>query len=340
MSRFKKIMAQAEWLRRLEPKTILLDFGSAQVRAWSHGRLFWHQPSWVVMHPGTQAVVMVGDQAGKSLGKVPATLSLVQPVKRATLAEPTAAEGYLQQCLAQVRTRQAWWQQLLGPTLVVAVPASCTPLDQKIWSETCLAAGAGKVVFVSKAQALAARLQRRPQIESGLCVVDVGADTTEVIFYWGDQPLVHQTLPLGGSDYTREVIKQVRQIWSCEVGWQTAEKVKQLLGQPGQARLSLRAKQLTTGLPSTITIEVQPIQAALEQLTSELIAFLKQTLSEVPTELSASALDNGIFLTGQASQMAGLADQLSRLLKTQVIRSASPDRDIIMGLAQLWEKPA
>ena len=88
--------------------------------------------------------------------------------------------------------------------------------------------------------------------------------------------------------------------------------------------MEVRGRNLTTGLPSTITITAPEIEESLKESVNIIVETTKKVLEETPPELSADIINKGIVLTGGGALINGLDELLQKELDVPVYIAESP----------------
>ena len=100
------------------------------------------------------------------------------------------------------------------------------------------------------------------------------------------------------------------------IGERTAENIKVEVGAayPGARKntISVRGRDILTGLPKNITIESDEIATALHDSIDSIVQCVRSVLERTPPELAADIMDHGIILTGGGSMLYGLADLICK----------------------------
>ncbi|MBD3279854.1 MAG: hypothetical protein GF390_04070 [Candidatus Pacebacteria bacterium] len=338
MSRFEDFLTrfQVNKLPKIIPiqrQTIFVDFGSANTRLITNGQLVFHQPTSLVYQPSQQAVLAIGDQAAQFLSQGLASLELAKPLQYGVIADPTLSKLYLQAVIkTQLQQPQIWWQRFSG---YLAVPAGITPVEKTALTRVLNRVGWGQLKLVSKAQALINRLKQH-QLSQDLLIIDLGAQVTELALLTQGQLVSEQTIEFGGQLFTKTIQDLVKQHHACEISWSTALKLHHQLGSlqsTNEHKLVIRGKDLLTGTSKTLTVSAHEFQPELLDLSKNLATELKWQLTQLPTAALVKALNQGIFLTGGASQLNGLTELLTKELGGEVILSPTPSLDVVQGLA-------
>ena len=70
--------------------------------------------------------------------------------------------------------------------------------------------------------------------------------------------------------------------------------------------MSLRGRDLLTGLPRSVEVGADQIREAIEISVAQIVDTIKDTIEETPPELVADIMDQGIVLAGGGALLAGL----------------------------------
>lgn len=75
--------------------------------------------------------------------------------------------------------------------------------------------------------------------------------------------------------------------------------------------MTLRGRNLVTGLPEAVEVSSIEIREALSGSVSIIVDLVRDTLDETPPELVADLMETGICLAGGGSQLKGLDERIS-----------------------------
>lgn len=145
----------------------------------------------------------------------------------------------------------------------------------------------------------------------GLALVDIGAQSTQIIVYYGDATQLASTVAVAGDHFTRDVAHFLR------VSYQDAEQVKE---QFGSANSAYTADNSFIELPSANGREPREasrklINEILEARADELFQLVRAELARVGMD---RVLTSGVVLTGGGALLPGMCDMAERVLKCPV----------------------
>lgn len=144
----------------------------------------------------------------------------------------------------------------------------------------------------------------------GVAVVDIGAQSTELIIYDGEACVGACSLPVAGDHFSRDVA------WRFTVSLEDAERIKQ---QYGCAVLGLTADNSLIDVPTPDgraprEAPRRDLNEVLEARAEELFLFVREEVAAAGME---QALMEGVVLTGGGARLTGMCDMAERVLNSQ-----------------------
>ena len=119
------------------------------------------------------------------------------------------------------------------------------------------------------------------------------------------------------------------------IGERTAENIKKEVGTVYQdsrkEKMSIRGRDLVTGLPNSITISSKEVQEALKESIYKIVYAAKSVLEETPPELSADIVSKGIVITGGGALIDGIDKLFEDELKVPIKLAESPLTCVVEG---------
>jgi cell division protein FtsA len=163
-------------------------------------------------------------------------------------------------------------------------------------------------VFEALASCYAAVLPENRR--QGIAVVDIGAESTELVIYYGDAMYLASTVRVCGDHFTRDLAQGL-----C-LSFEDAEVVKMEFG----CALAHRSPEnVFVELPTPDDRQPREVQRAmvnriLGARAEELFRFVRAEFARVGME---RALIGGVFLTGAGAKLPGLCDVAEEILQCQ-----------------------
>jgi rod shape-determining protein MreB len=164
---------------------------------------------------------------------------------------------------------------------------------------------------------------------SGSLIVDIGGGTTEVAVISLGGIVVSRSIRIGGDEMDQDIVGFARREYNLFLGERTAEDIKIAIasGYPGEwdsQRVTLRGRDLLTGLPRAVEVGADQIREAIEPSVSQIVDTIKDTIEETPPELVADIMDQGIVLAGGGALLSGLDRRVAEATQMPVIVAEDP----------------
>ena len=321
---------------------LVIDLGTANTRIYAPGRgVVLDEPSVIALSASTDQVVAAGRVAKQMIGREPASIRVVRPLRDGVIADFVAAEKMLSTFMRRALTQLT----ILSPRVLVSTPGEITQVEQRAVEEAAYRAGARQVEFIEEPFAAAAGVGIDTEAAHASAVVDIGAGTVDIaVLSLGG--LIHaSTLRTGGMAMDYALARYLREEHSLEVGEETAERIKRMLGlvEPYQSNRAIEAggQSLLTRLPARIKVTSAEVQTAVEPVVAEIMRAVIASLEKLPPEVSADLLDSGLVLTGGGAQLPGLSERLCQETGLEVRLSTNPTLAVVLGAARLlWPETA
>ncbi|HDD25434.1 MAG TPA: rod shape-determining protein [Chloroflexi bacterium] len=291
-----------------------IDLGTANTLVYVRGKgIVINEPSWVAIDHNTRRPLAIGAEAKEMVGRTPANIVAIRPLRDGVISEFDITEAMLRYFIEKAHS-----QLLLPfprPRVVVGIPSGVTEVEKRAVYDASISAGAREAYLIEEpiAAAIGAGL---PVTEArGCMVVDIGGGTTEVGVFCLGGIVVSRSLRVAGDEMDEDVMQYARQKYNLSIGERMAERVKMTIGSayplPEELTMTLRGRNLVTGLPEEIEISSIEIREALSGSVGLVMEAIKDVLDETPPELVADLMETGICLAGGGAQLKGMAERVS-----------------------------
>ena len=291
-----------------------IDLGTANTLVYVRGKgIVINEPSWVAIDRKSRRILAIGGEAKEMVGRTPANIVAIRPLRDGVISEFEVTEAMLDYFI-----KRAHSQLLLPfprPRVVVGIPSGVTEVEKRAVYDATISAGAREAFLIEEpmAAALGAGL---PVTEArGSMIVDIGGGTTEVGVFSLGGIAVSRSLRVAGDKMDEQIMQYARQKYNLFIGERMAERAKINIGSayplPEEMTMTLRGRNLVTGLPESIEVSSIEIREALSGPISIIVDQVRDTLDETPPELIADLMESGICLAGGSSLLKGMADRIS-----------------------------
>ena len=271
------------------------------------------------------------------LGRTPATISAIRPLKDGVIADFDVTEQMLRHFI-----RKAMGNKWAHPRIVICVPSGVTGVEKRAVEEATYSAGARWATLIEEPMAAAIGAGLPVAEPTGNMIVDIGGGTSEVAVISLGGIVVSQSIRVGGDELDEAIISYVKKEYKLLIGSQTAEEIKLEIGSayplPQEEQAEIRGRDLVTGLPKTIVLSSEEVRTALEEPVQAIIDAIKATLDKTPPELASDIMDRGIMLAGGGSLLQGLAERLRNETQMPVHLAESPLTCVAVGSGKYLEE--
>lgn len=328
------------WLLGFFSLDIGIDLGTANTLVNVRGKgIVVNEPSWVAIDKRTRAPQQVGMQAKEMVGRTPQNIMAIRPMRDGVISEFEITKAMLEYFI--FKAHQQSIVPLPRPRVVVGIPSGATEVEKRAVYDASMAAGAREVYLIEEPSAAALGAGLAVMNVKGSMIVDIGGGTTEVAVISMGGIVVSRSLRVAGDEMDQDIISYLRNKYNLLIGELMAEQVKMAVGSayplPNEKTITIRGRNLVTGLPETLEISSVEIREGLSNSVRVIIDTIKDALDEVPPEIVSDLLETGVCLAGGGSQLQGLAERLSDELHLRVWIAEDPMTCVARGAGMVLE---
>jgi rod shape-determining protein MreB len=316
-----------------------VDLGTANTVVYVRGKgVVLDEPSVVAVNTKDSRPLAVGTEAKRMVGRTPAHIQAIRPLKDGVIADFDICEKMLRYFIERVHHRR--WAK---PRMVICVPSGITGVEQRAVQEAAEYAGARKPAYIIEEPMAAAIGAGLPvQEPSGNMVVDIGGGTTEVAVISLGGIVASESIRVAGDEIDEALMSFCKKEYSLALGERTAEDIKTQLASAWPLKEELyaevRGRDLVTGLPKTIVVSTGELREAIEEPVQAICDAIKYTLDRTPPELAADMMEKGIVVTGGGSLLHGLDVRLAVETGMPVRRAKNPLYTVVLGSGHCLEE--
>ncbi|AIS52088.1 Rod shape-determining protein MreB [Thermoanaerobacter kivui] len=320
-------------------RDIGIDLGTATTLVYVQGKgIVLREPSVVAMRTDSKAILAVGEEAKKMVGRTPGNIIAIRPMRDGVIADFDITKIMLDHFISKVNPRKG----LFRPRVIVGIPSGVTEVEKRAVIEAALQAGAKEAHTVEEPMAAAIGAGLPVEEPTGSMVVDIGGGTTDVAVISLGGIVTSKSLRVGGDEMDEAIINYIKREYNLMIGERTAEEIKIQIGsafpKPKEETMDIRGRDLVSGLPKTLKITSTEILEALKDPVSSIIEAIKMTLEKTPPELAADIMDRGIMLTGGGALLSGI-DKLIREETGMPVQIADQPTDCVaLGAGKILEE--
>lgn len=313
-------------------KEIGIDLGTSNTLVTLKGKgVVLREPSVVTIDKKTGEIIATGYEAKEMIGRTPADIDAIKPIKDGVIADLSATQLMLKNIVSKVCQRYNAGR----PRVVVGVPSGITEVEERAVEEAIIRAGAKEVFLIEEPMAAAIGADLDVAEPTGNIIVDIGGGTTEVAVISLGGIVVSNSLRTAGDELDEDIVNYVKKELGLLIGTTTAEEIKIQIGcaLPHMTELSMEIKgrDLQTGYPRNITITSSQVQEAMQNSIAEIIDVIKITLEKTPPELAADIVERGVVLAGGGALIKNLDKLISQKIKMPVYIAEEPLECVVRG---------
>src|SRR6187399_3731464 len=284
-----------------------IDLGTANTLVYVKDQgIVLREPSVVAVQAGTNRVLAVGDEAKRMLGRTPANIVAVRPLKDGVIADFEITEAMLRHFISKVHNRR----RMVRPRVVIAVPSGITEVEKRAVKDSATHAGAREVYLIEEPMAAAIGVGLPVHEPAGNMIVDIGGGTCEIAIISLAGIVFTRSLRVGGDEFDGTIVAHMKRAYNLMIGERTAEEIKIRIGSafPLEQELTMdvKGRDLGSGLPKTLTIRSEEVREALQEPLSSILESIRLTLERCPPELAADLVDRGIVMAGGGALLRGI----------------------------------
>ncbi len=317
---------------------LAVDLGTANTLIYVKGRgVVSSEPSVVAINSNTREILAIGQEAKNMLGRTPANISAVRPMKDGVIADYDTTEKMIRYFILKVHNRKS----LVRPRMVTCIPSGVTQVEKRAVKDSAIQTGAREVYLIEEPMAAAIGAGLPIQEPSGNMVVDIGGGTTEVAVISLSGIVYANSVRVGGDEMDDNIVNYIKRQYNLLIGTATAEDLKIKLGSAfpleNEIKTEIKGRDLVTGIPKTIEISDSEIREALKESIGKIVDAVRIALEQTPPELSADIVDRGIVLTGGGALLKNLDKRLSHETGLPIIVSDDPLKAVALGSGKVLD---
>ncbi len=319
---------------------LAIDLGTANTLVFVKGKgIVCNEPSVVVVHRDTKRPLAVGTEAKKMLGKTPANIVAIRPMKDGVIADFDATGEMLKYFIAKVHNRRSF----VSPRVVIGVPSAITQVEQRAVKDAAESSGAREVYLVEEPMAAAIGVGLPVGEPSGNMIVDIGGGTTDVAVISLDGIVYSKTVRVGGDRMDEYIASYIKRKYNLMIGERTAEQIKMEVGSAfptdnSQQTMEIKGRDLVSGIPKTVTITEEEMREALRDPVTSILEAIKITLENIQPEIAADIVDRGIVLAGGGALLRGLDQLIKEETKLPVVIGEDPLTSVVRGVGKMLDE--
>ena len=276
-----------------------------------------------------------GDDAYSMYEKAPESIEVSFPIVNGVIADFDNMQTMLLEVLEHnVKAR------LKGADIVLAVPTDITEVEKKafydMFAKTKIKAKS--IALCEKPLADALGMDLDITEPTGVMVVDVGADTTEISVISLGGLVLSELLPYGGNKLDESIVTYLKRKFNLLIGQKTAKSLKEGIGAAVSGRnetMQIVGRDVVSGLPIEMDVASDIVFEGMKDDLNNICTAIKMTLEKVPPELAKDIVKSGIYLTGGGASVKEFASYITTVTNIKVNVAENGEETVAMGLGKV-----
>ena len=298
-----------------------IDLGTASILVYINGKgVVLKEPSVVAFDRDTNKIRAIGEEARLMLGRTPGNIVAVRPLRQGVISDYTVTEKMLKYFIQKATGKRSFRR----PRIAVCVPSGVTEVEKKAVEDATYQAGAREVLIIEEPIAAA-----------------IGAGTSDIAVISLGGAVVSTSVKIAGDDFDEAIVRYMRKKHNLLIGERTAEDIKIKVGtcypRAEVDRMSVRGRNLVTGLPKSVEVTSEDCEEALRESTMQIVEAVHSVLEKTPPELAADIADRGIVLTGGGALLRGLEELLEEKTGINTMTAEDAMKCVAIGTGKFVE---
>ena len=269
------------------------------------------EPSVITVDASSKKCIAAGLDAREMLGRTPKNMLCIRPLKDGVVADFEATDMMLNYFLKKCELKGMFKKNII----LICHPTKITSVEKNAIRDCAYRAGAKKVYLEEEPKVAAVGAGLDIGKASGNMVLDIGGGTSDIAVLSLGDIVCSTSIKTAGNRITQDIIENVRSKRKMYIGEQTAEEIKQKIGNAMVVKdaetISVSGRDVETGLPHAIEINSNEVESYIRGSLQEIVHATKTILEVTPPELASDIVRHGLVLTGGGALLRNL-DTLMR----------------------------
>lgn len=332
-------MSLSRWFKDRLLCDLAIDLGTASTLVYIKGKgIVLNEPSVVVINKDTGKVEAVGSRAKEMLGKTPANVVTIKPMKDGVIADFEVTEKMLDFFIKKSTNNRSF---LIRPRIIIGIPTGITQVERRAVKDVAVRSKASEVYLIEQPMAAAIGAELPISEPTGNMIVDIGGGTTDIAVISLDGIVFNHSIRIAGNEMDESIINYLKKKYNLLIGERTAEMVKIQIGSAypleESITMEIKGRHLREGIPKTIVIDDQEIREAMEDVIVTIINAIKIALEKTPPELAADIIDRGIILTGGGALLKNIDKRIREETQLPIFLPEDPLGTVVLGTGKMLD---
>ena len=312
-----------------------IDLGTSNFKIFckSNGKIMKEKNTIAVINKND--IYAYGDAAYAMYEKAPESINVVFPVVAGVIADYNFLQRMIFDFLESKMKAKS-----KNAEFIVAVPTDITDVEKRAFYELFYKSKSRpkNVLLCEKPIADAVGLGLDVNEPTGVMIVDMGADTTEISVISLGGLVLSDLLHFGGNRIDESIISYIRKEYNLVIGQKTAKALKETIGSglPGREEsMTVVGRDVVSGLPIEMEIPAEVVYEAMKTNLANICNSIKMILEKTPPELARDIIHSGIYITGGGSLLHDIDKLFEQITNIKVNTTEVPEESAARGLVKI-----
>ncbi len=312
-----------------------IDLGTSNFKIFckSNGKIMKEKNTIAVINKNE--IYAYGDAAYAMYEKAPESINVVFPVVEGVIADYNFLQRMIFDFLESKMKAKS-----KNAEFIVAVPTDITDVEKRAFYELFYKSKSRpkNVLLCEKPIADAVGLGIDVNEPTGVMIVDMGADTTEISVISLGGLVLSDLLHFGGNRIDESIISYIRKEYNLVIGQKTAKALKETIGSglPGREEsMTVVGRDVVSGLPIEMEIPAEVVYEAMKINLANICNSIKMILEKTPPELARDIIHSGIYITGGGSLLHDIDKLFEQITNIKVNTTEVPEESAARGLVKI-----
>ncbi len=318
--------------------SLAIKLGSSNTLIFKQGEgIVLAEPSMIAIQTNgkNKVVRAVGTRAKRILGRTDKVTEVVSPIFRGVIVDNELAEAMLKVFLSKIIPKSFKKPSVRA---IVCVPIGLTASEAKNFEKICLNSGIGEVILVPSVICGAVGMSLPVLSASSNFVVNMGGGTTDLAVISSGNIISGISLGFGGLDLDTAIENFVATELKLLIGEDSSERIKfeiASLYKNDTSNTDIFGVDTITNQSRTDVIGSSDILELVEEHYNKIAIAIKNLMNTCSPEIVADIANEGVYICGGASQVAGIQQFLSNRLAIPVSVDESAGFIEVVGAGKL-----
>jgi rod shape-determining protein MreB len=292
-------------------KCLGFDIGSVNMRIFTKSGIIYSEPSCAAVDKSSGKFVAFGRKAYNMIGREPNSVEIKFPFRAGVESEIELTIEIIKRFIDNVCSGS-----IFKPNIIATVPYYMSGLEKKTILDAIFLSGAKRACLVPKSFASAIGAGINFKKADGIMISEIGGGMIETSVLTMKEIAYSSYSRIGSDDINFEIIRSLRKDRNIEIGYLTAENIKQKIGSAirrgEEIALIESGKNSITGVPINFEVTSSEIYLIVKNKIDEIASTIIECFEKTPPELTDDVSRNGIILSGSGAKLNGLSDYIQR----------------------------